>query len=211
MRFIFKRLAPALLVLGLLNGSAFAQGRIATIDLRKAFDGYWKKREAEATLKDQKADIEKDLKGMLDELKKGRETYQKFLNDANDQAVSSEEREKRKKLAEDKLKEVKKMEEDAVAYDRQANQTLEERKTRVRANILSEIRNVVSAKAKAAGYALVIDTAAETANATPVILYNTTDNDITADVLSQLNAGAPTETTKADDKKDEKPPEKKKK
>src|SRR5580765_2468920 len=114
MRFIFKRLAPALLVLGLLSVSAFAQGRIATIDLRKAFDGYWKKREAEATLKDQKADIEKDLKGMLDELKKGRETYQKLLNDANDQAVSSEEREKRKKLAEDKLKEVKKMEDDAV-------------------------------------------------------------------------------------------------
>ena len=55
---------------------------------------------------------------------------------------------------------------------------------------------------------MVVDTAAETVNNTPVLLYFTTDNDMTDDILKQLNAAAPatiapaaTPTPKADEKK----------
>jgi len=41
----------------------------------------------------------------------------------------------------------------------------------------------------------VIDSAAETVNQTPVFLYTEGQDDLTADVLSQLNAGAPIDTT----------------
>jgi dihydrodipicolinate synthase/N-acetylneuraminate lyase len=52
---------------------------------------------------------------------------------------------------------------------------------------------------------MVIDTAAETVNGTPVILYNTTDADLTDEVLKELNAAAPAmDTAKPDEKKDEK-------
>jgi len=208
---IFKKWLAGLLLCTLLGTPAFAQGRIATIDLRKAFDGYWKKKEAENSLKDQKADIDKELKGMLDDLKKAKEAYQKLLNDANDQAVSSEERDKRKKLAEDKLKQCKDMEDTAVQYDRTANANLDERRKRVRDNILTEIKSMVNAKAKTAGFSMVLDTAAETINSTPVIIFSNNDNDLTDEILRQLNAGAPTDTSKADDtRKDEKKAEKKK-
>ena len=79
----------------------------------------------------------------------------------------------------------------------------------MRENILTEIRNTVNAKAKAGGYALVMDTAAESVNNTPVILFTNGENDLTDAVLSQLNAGAPLETPKPAEttdgkKKDEK-------
>ena len=58
------------------------------------------------------------------------------------------------------------------------------------------IRKVVVARAKAAGYSMVIDVSAESFNQshTPVILYSNGDNDMTDAVLKQLNAAAPLDT-----------------
>ena len=65
----------------------------------------------------------------------------------------------------------------------------------MRDNILSEIKAAVAAQAKAAGYSLVIDAAAETANATTAVVYSNGENDLTDAVLKRLNAGAPIGTT----------------
>jgi outer membrane protein len=206
MKILFRNLIAAALLLAFSDVSAFAEGRIATIDLNKAFSNYWKKKEAEANLKEQQADMEKEFKTLQDEAKKAKESYQRLLNDAADQAVSSDERDKRKKLAEDKYKEWKDDEERVVAYNKQAMTRLDEQSRRVRESILKEITNVVAAKAKAGGYSLVYDSAAESRNLTPVILYNNNEFDITDAVLDQLNAAAPSAsaapaTNKADEKK----------
>ena len=97
MKSLLCKLVPGLLLVSLLSGSALAQGRIATVDLRKVFDGYWKTKQADAALKDRAADIEKDHKTMLDDWKKTKEEYQTLLSEANNQTLSLEERDKRKK------------------------------------------------------------------------------------------------------------------
>src|SRR5882762_7330523 len=102
-----RKLIPAVLLFGVLNGTAWAQTRVATVDLRKLFDGYWKTKQADAALKDRAADLDKEYNGLRDDHKKLTEEYQKTLADANDPAVSSEERDKRKKTAEAKLKDIK--------------------------------------------------------------------------------------------------------
>ena len=189
-----------LLLCSLLGGVAQAQLKVATVDLRKVFDGYWKKRQAEAALKERQTDMEKEDRNMVDDYKKVKDEYQTLLTSANDQAVSTEERDKRKNTAEEKLRRLKEMEETIAQYERQARTTIGEQSQRMRSNILTEIRNVVNAKAKTAGYSLVIDTAAESINSTPVFLYASTENDITDSVLQQLNATAPTDALKPDDK-----------
>ncbi len=200
-----------LVLMGLLTGSARAQGRIATIDLRKVFDNYWKTKQADATIKDSKADMEKEHKTMLDDYKKSNEEYQALLADANNQLLSTEERDKRKKSAEDKLKQMKDAQDLIVQYERQASTRIEEQLRRMRDTILGEIRTVITAKAKANGYALVLDTAAESYNKTPIVLFSNNENDLTEAVLGQLNAGAPVDTAAKPDQKppDQKPPEKK--
>jgi outer membrane protein len=204
-----RTLFPGLLLISLLSSPALAQSRIATIDLRKVFDGYWKTKQADAALKDRAADMEKEHKNMLEDWKKAKEDYQGLLAGANDQAVSAEERDKRKKAAEDKLKYIKETEDTITQYERQARSTLDEQRKRMRDNILGEIRNVLNAKAKAERFSLVIDTASESFNNTPIILYTNNENDLTENILSQLNAGAPVETAKPDEKKEVKPEEKK--
>src|ERR1035441_5457842 len=183
MKSLVVKLVLPLLLVSLQGGSACAQSRLATVELRKVFDGYWKTKQADAALKDRAADIEKDHKNMLDDWKKAKDEYQTLLGDANNQTLSFEEREKRKKSAEDKLKQIKESEEAISQYERQARTTLEEQRKRMRDSIVEEIRAAVSSKAKSAGYALVIDTGAESGNGnaaagtpgTPVFLYANTE------------------------------------
>ena len=176
---------------------ALAQTKIGTVDLRKLFDGYWKKKQAQVALDDRKAQLDKDDKGMRDDLKKGGDEYQKLLEQANDQAISADERDRRKSATADKLKQLQETKSAMDQFDRQMQITLQEQQMRMRENILTEIKAAVSAQAKIAGYSLVLDAAAETANATAAVIYNSGENDLTAAVLKQLNAGAPISTLSA--------------
>src|ERR1051325_9466410 len=210
MRHFLLKIVPGLLLITLLSSSAWAQGRIATIDLKRLFDSYWKTKQADASLKDRAADMEKEHKNMLDDWKKAKDDYQNLLASANDQAVSSEERDKRKKSAEEKLKFIKDTEDTILQYEKQARTTLEEQKRRMRDNILGEIRTLLNSKAKTGGFSLVVDTASESVNNTPIVLFTANDNDLTDAILAQLNANAPTETPKTDEKKPEAPKSNKK-
>ena len=174
-----------------LSVPALAQTKIGTVDLRKLFDGYWKKKQAEAALNDRKTQLDQDDKAMRDNLKKGSDEYQKLLEQANDQALSPDEHDRRKQAASDKLKQLQESKNAIDTFERQAQVTLSEQGQRMRENILTEIKAAVATQAKKAGYTLVIDAAAETANATTAVLYTSGENDLTADVLKQLNAGAP--------------------
>ncbi|HVU08698.1 MAG TPA: OmpH family outer membrane protein, partial [Verrucomicrobiae bacterium] len=105
----------------------------------------------------------------------------------------------RKQAANDKQKQIADSQQTIVQFERQAQVQLSEQSQRMRSNIIKEIQTAVAAKAKSGGYTMVIDSAAETANQTPAILYTDGQNDLTDAVLSQLNAGAPIDLTKPAD------------
>jgi Skp family chaperone for outer membrane proteins len=189
-------MVAAFLLTTLLCGSAQAQGKIATVDLRKLFDGYWKTKQAQADIQQRAIQFDKDDKGMRDDMQKAGKEYETLLAQANDQAISADEREKRKQAAADKYKQIQDFTSTIKQYETQAQATLSDQRQRMRADILKEINEHVAAKAKAGGYSLVIDTAAETINQTPTVIYSNGENDLTASVLAQLNVGAPIELTR---------------
>jgi outer membrane protein len=193
-------LLAAVFLITLLAGSARAEGRMATINLAKVFDGFYKKTQASALIADQKAEMEKEDKEMLDKYKKAKDEYQTLQTSATDSAISVEQRDKRKKLAEDKLRQLKELEDTITEYERGARAKLAEQTQRMRTKILDEIRNVVNSKAKAGGFTLVIDTAAESSAATPIVMFSNGENDITEAVLHQLNETAPTPINQTDEK-----------
>ncbi|HVV01418.1 MAG TPA: OmpH family outer membrane protein, partial [Verrucomicrobiae bacterium] len=84
---------------------------------------------------------------------------------------------------------------------RTASNNLEEKMNRVRESIIADIKNIAVAKAKEKGFALVLDSAAQSINKTPVVLYSDTSMDITEDVIKQLNASAPTQASQGTENK----------
>ena len=136
------------------------------------------------------------MESFTDEKKKLLEQYQKLNAEANDQAVSTEERDRRRKATEAKLKELKESDESIKQFTARSDTDLKEQFKRMRNNVLGEINETVNAKAKAGGYNLVLDTAAESINGTRVFLYASVENDLTKIVLDQLNAAAPADLLK---------------
>ena len=187
------------LVLGLLlltGPGLFAQNKIATIDLKRVFDGYWKTQQADGSLREKAAEFEKKNKLMVEDYQKATEEYKKVLDSASEAAVSAEEKDKRKKAAEAKLLEINEIEQSIKQFERSARAQISEQQRLMREKILNEIRELINTKAKAAEYNLVIDTAAESINTTPVILYKSGQADLTDEILTQLNATAPAGTLK---------------
>jgi len=204
MKKLIYRTILGLALAGFCTASALAQTRIATVDLKKLFEGYWRTKQADAAIKERAADLDKELKALREDYDKAKIEYQKLLNDANDQAVSTEERDKRKKAAEAKLKGIRETEDTVVTFQRNARSTLDELTRRMRDEVLKKIREAINAKSKSAGFTLVVDTAAETVNNTPVVVFNTGENDLTETILQQINADAPPDTLKPAEKKEEK-------
>jgi outer membrane protein len=209
MKRILSVISSAILLASMLATPAMAQGRVATIDLRKVFDNYWKRQQAEAALKERGAGMDKEYKGFRDDYVKAQDDYSKLVAAANDQSVTPEERDKRKAAAETKLQEIKTTENTMRQFEENAREQLDTSKKRMRDDILKDIRTAISAKAKTAGYTLVIDTASESFNQTPIILYSSGESDMTDTILSQLNAGAPAGTVLDGSKSTDQPAEKK--
>ena len=175
----------------LLVGSVQAETKIGLVDLRKIFDNYYKTKQADSNLKDEAADLEKQRLEMVEDFKKGEAEWKKLLDKSNDQAIVATERANSKQAAESKLLELKSMEQAVAQFERSSRAKLGEKQRRKRDAILQEIRDVVNAKSKVAGYTLVLDSAAASINDTPVVMFNNGDNDMTETVLNQLNASAP--------------------
>jgi len=197
MKHILRTIFPAVLLLAFLSGSALAQTRIATVDLGNTFTNYYKTKLAQAAIQDRATQLAKDDKSMKDDLKKASDDYQQLLQQANDQSISAVERTRRQQAATDKLKQLEERRTAINEYEQQAQATLNEQRLQMREKILAAIQTTVNTVAKAGGYTLVIDRSAQAASATPVVVYSVPEIDLTAEVLKQLNDGAPIDMTPA--------------
>ena len=172
--------------------SASAQSKIASVDMKKLFNGYYKTKMAQTAMDKEKVDLRKELKDMADGLEKAKLDYKQLLSQANDQAVTSDERDKRKASAMEKAKDVNGRQVAFEQYQRQAETQLNDKSQRIVGNLVVEIQKVVADKAKAGGYTLVVNSAANDA-----LLYTAPESDITAAVITQLNVGAPLDFNKS--------------
>lgn len=178
--------------LGFTTLAQAAEQKIGLVDLRKVFDGYHRTQEADKKIKDEAESLKRNTESMLEDYKKANEEYKQVIDAANDSALSAEEKQKRQKSAQDKLADIKQLENQIRSVGESSRASLAEKQRRMRDQILKEIREVVVAKAKAAGYTLVLDSAADSVNQTPIVLFTNGDNDLTQEVIKHLNANAPT-------------------
>jgi len=184
--------------------------KIGTIDLQKVFEKYWKTILANAAIQEELAGLQKENKALIEDHTKAVDDYKKALDEANNQAVSSDEREKRKKEAEGKLIRINDLRQTIDQFERTAKGNIEEKLRQSREKIVKEIKEVIATKCKSNGMSMVFDSGTSEGRL-PMVLYTNGTNDLTEEILAQLNANAPPDLPKPDDKKgDEKKKDEKK-
>jgi outer membrane protein len=198
--YLLRLAVPGLLLLAALPGSAFAQGRVATVDLGRVLENYFKRRQAEAILKERIDDAAKEEKNMVDDFKKLKDEFDAVFKSINEPALSPAERDKREGDATEKRRRLNDMQAAIDDYRRSSKLRIQEQQMRLMGGLLGDITNAISAKAKTSGFSMVIDTAAVSVSGAPIIAYSNRESDITDAILSQLNAAAPSEAVKPDEK-----------
>jgi len=170
---------------------ATAQTKIASVDMGKVFNNYWKTKQAQSSLESRLTELRKEVKDMADGLEKTQTEYKQLLDQANDQALSDDERNKRKQAATDKAKEINNTKGALEQFQRQADAQLADQRQRMTSNLLTEIRAAVADQAKAGHYTFVLNSASS-----EIVVFNDNSTDLTELVSKQLNAGAPIDVTK---------------
>lgn len=168
-----------------------AQTKIAVINMKTVFDGYWKTKQSDALVKERQTEFQKNRAKMLEDYQKANEEYKSLSDLAEDPALSVEEQNRRRKTAENKLLEIREIEQSISNLDKQFQSDISEQVNRMRANILRDIQDEVDARAREAGLNLVLDVASESVNRTPIIMFNSGLTDITQPILEKLNQNAP--------------------
>ena len=208
MKYSIQRIALVLTLLAVWSGgSAHAQTKIATVKIRELFENYAKARENDAAFKKRMAGVAGEAKAKREAFQKGKQELSKFEGNVSDPAAQA------------KLKELKEQEQGILQFEAKARADADEESRKIRGELLADMRKVIEAKAKAGNYTMVINVSAENALGVPDVPYSSGENDITKDVITELNAGLIlkdvdlgqfTEPAKPAEKPAEKKPEKKK-
>jgi outer membrane protein len=178
---------------------ASADMKVATVDLGKAFDAYYKTKEDQVHLKEKEQEAQKEIQEKTADYQQISEEVQKLDQESKDPTLSAEARQ-------DKAKARDQRGSDLNAAGRALQEFIDERKkelqdefVRRRKEVVDELTKVITTYSTAQGYDLVLDkTSAAATSGVPIVLYSSPKlADITDQVIQQENVGAPATTPDA--------------
>jgi outer membrane protein len=171
---------------------ASADLKIAVIDLSKAFDAYYKTKDAQARIKQKEDSYQKDLQDMKVDYDNMVEEATKLKDAANDPTLSPAARDEKQKALAEKYQDLQNMERKLQETSSERNRELQDEIVRLHKEIVDEIAKVVTDYSGPQGFDLVLDKSASASTSVPTVLYNSNKlTDITQDIINKLNTGAP--------------------
>ena len=183
---LMKKIAWTLMVWSMLLGTtASAQVKVATLDLQKVFDGYWKTKQISDNLQGQGKEYEEQREKLVQQYQKLNEEFRVLREAIEDPAASELGKEKRTKEADAKLAEIRELEQSINDYDNTTRTQITETQNRMKKNIVREIRETVAGIARKDNYNMVLDIAALARTDTPIVLYHDGSADITGAFLTK--------------------------
>ena len=173
---------------------AQAQLKVGTIDMNGVFTAYYKTKDAESKLNQERAAAKKEFDDRVASLKTNMDTINKLNLELEKPELSADAKEGKTKERDAKLAETRSLDKEATEFKMTKEKGLQEQFMRMRGEIIADIMKVVNAKVKAAGYDLVFDKSGLSMGQIPVLVYSADSYDFSKDVIKELNASAPKST-----------------
>jgi outer membrane protein len=187
-----SKLVLSAITTAVFTGTIYSQEslKIATVDMSKTFESYWKTKLSNNQIKEREADFNKIEQGMVDDIKLIQEEYSRLVQSAQDPANAAAKREEDSKQARLKAAANDRSLRSLTEYRQNKVRTMGEMRARLSKARIDEIKEIISANAKKGGYDLVVNSAQ---NDTALVLYTVGKNDLTKEVIEELNKEAPEE------------------
>ena len=185
-----KRIIAALmLALSMTAGLRAAELKIAVIDMQKAFQEYEKTKTIEIKL-NQQMEVFKEYSNQLNQQYQNlRKQYESARDDSQNIAFSSAERENKRQKAQQLYESLKLKEQEMTSYSESRKTQIRDMYTKLRGEVVDEIKKAVHNKAVLEGYTIVLDQSGESLNDVGFVIYVQPGLDITDAIIQDLNRG----------------------
>ncbi|MGI8481036.1 MAG: OmpH family outer membrane protein [Chthoniobacterales bacterium] len=169
--------------------AAFAQGKVGTVDMNRAFKEYSKTKDAEKKINEAKDAAKKEYDDRADAYKKALDDINKLNQQLDAPALSADAKTQKAKERDEKIGNIKNMEREINEFRQSRERQLQEQAMRMREGIVKEITDIVMERVKTNSLDLVFDKSGMSLNGVPILLYSRDAVDFTTDVISALNKG----------------------
>ena len=181
-----------ILAVGLNLGQTLdAATAIGVISLEKVYNGYWKTDVENKKLKTKQEEALDRIKKLEESLRKEGTVLGNMIKAMQDPRLAAAEQSKRQQQVQTKQKELQQMQDAIRGFRERTQKDLELDMRKAREQIMEEIQQIVSAEAKKRELNLVLDHAARSAAIAPIVIFTDGENDLTEEVLRQLNLSDP--------------------
>ncbi len=172
--------------------AAHAQLKVATVDMNKVFSGYYKTKDAENKINDAREVAKKELDERMESHKQMLDEINALNKDIDNPALSDTAKKDRNKKRDDKIGQVRQLEQEIQEFKGSREKQLQEQAVRMRNQIVEEIMKVVNDEVKEKSYDMVLDKSGQSLNGVLFVLYSQDKMDFSDMVITALNKNRPT-------------------
>jgi outer membrane protein len=172
---------------------ASADLKVATIDLGKAFDEFYKTKEAAARLKEKQEEAQKEIQDKITDYQHISEEVQKLDEESKDPTLSAEARADKAKARDQRGADLQAASRQIDEFKTERGNELKDEYVRRRKEVVDQITKVITEYSGPQGFDLVLDkSSASVTSGVPFVLFNSNKLvDITPAIVAKLNADAP--------------------
>src|SRR3954447_19321936 len=165
----------------------YAQGKVGTVDMNRAFKEYNKTKDSEKKINEAKDAAKKEYDDRAESYKKALDEINKLNQQLDSPALSADAKTGKAKERDEKIANIKNMEREINEFRQTRERQLQEQALRMREGIVKEITDVVMDKVKANNLDLVFDKSGMSLNGVPLLMYSKDNVEFTNDVITVLN------------------------
>lgn len=177
-------------------GLANAQVKFGIVDMNKVFSQYNKTKEAQAKYNEAEKMANDELNARVEVLKKSMQEISQINAELEKPELSKEAHDAKLKDQQAKVAAARTLDREISDFRTAKQKGLQDQFLRMRKDIVEDIMKTVNDLVKAKAYDIVFDKSGLSAGAVPVVLYSRDNLDFSQDVITALNAAAPTNVAK---------------
>jgi outer membrane protein len=170
---------------------AQAQCKVGVVEMNKIFTGYYKTKDAENKLNDARETARKELEDRMESHKQLLDEINQLNGDVDNLALSATTKADRSKKREDKIQQVRTLENEINDFKNSREKQLQEQAVRMRNQIVEEIMKLIEDRVKIDNYDLVFDKSGQSLGGVQFLLHSKDSMDFSDDILTALNRTRP--------------------
>ena len=172
-------------------GAHAQQLKVGIVDMNKVFSSYYKTKDADAKMNEVRESAKKEFDERMESHRQLLDEINQLNRDIDNKALSDAARADRQKKREDKINQVRALEQEIQEFKNSREKQLQEQAVRMRNQIVEEIMTIINAKVKSDNYDLILDKSGQSLGGVPVVLHSNDKMEFSDDVITALNRTRP--------------------